>query len=457
MKPIKKILYLLCSFFILLIVGLFFGSIDSPKYNDLGLLDHLKDIPDNKNGFSLVSYTQPDDFQLFKNGNSTQELRQHVYYEKWNSNFVTKKIADGSEHMERVISSLNYPHFKFPESNGIDKLPNYLPIMDIFRLLIIKSIHDAKRGNIEQAIEYIKYATTFSQKIKTESNYWLISHMIGLAMQHEALISVHYLATEYKLNNQQYTQLLAIFNHIHPYHQDSFPLIFSGEFVFSKNMIDMIIDRPFNKRWEDYWDNQDWWNTERDDLERVNQTAKENAFYFLLAMFPKYYLHKNRSLDMLATRYSMLSKMSEKYCSEVNLPEEGSDKVKWFDLIKPNALMDQWRGEISTFQEYYSRRCFSHAHIESVKSIVAIMQYKQVTGDLPENLSLLVPKYLTTIPIDPFDGSDLKYSKSKGYLYSIGVNFEDNSGSTDAYYIRQCENSEQCSKNPTFPIFLNLQ
>ncbi len=56
--------------------------------------------------------------------------------------------------------------------------------------------------------------------------------------------------------------------------------------------------------------------------------------------------------------------------------------------------------------------------------------YRLEKGSLPETLSDLVPDYLESIPIDPFDGNDLRYKKKKvGYIiYSVGEDGVDDGG-----------------------------
>lgn len=61
---------------------------------------------------------------------------------------------------------------------------------------------------------------------------------------------------------------------------------------------------------------------------------------------------------------------------------------------------------------------------------LVIERYRLADGRLPDALSDLVPKYLSGIPADPFDGNPLHYRKpDKGYIvYSIGWDGKDNGG-----------------------------
>ena len=52
-------------------------------------------------------------------------------------------------------------------------------------------------------------------------------------------------------------------------------------------------------------------------------------------------------------------------------------------------------------------------------------------NELPDSLESLVPKYINTIPLDPYDGLPFKYSKSKAIVYSVGKDLKDSGGSTE--------------------------
>ena len=49
--------------------------------------------------------------------------------------------------------------------------------------------------------------------------------------------------------------------------------------------------------------------------------------------------------------------------------------------------------------------------------------------EYPSVLNELVPRYLASVPIDPFDGKPLKYSAPKKIVYSVGQDTNDSGGS----------------------------
>lgn len=70
------------------------------------------------------------------------------------------------------------------------------------------------------------------------------------------------------------------------------------------------------------------------------------------------------------------------------------------------------------------------AYVRLTRAALAIELYRQTTGKLPEGLKQLVPQFLSTVPIDPFDGAPLRYRKrERGYMvYSVGPDGQDDNG-----------------------------
>jgi hypothetical protein len=75
------------------------------------------------------------------------------------------------------------------------------------------------------------------------------------------------------------------------------------------------------------------------------------------------------------------------------------------------------------------------ANIDVCSVGLALKVYKAKNGTYPERLESLVPQILSEIPIDPFSGENLKYSRYIGgfKLYSIGPNMQDDFGTKRIY------------------------
>jgi hypothetical protein len=79
-----------------------------------------------------------------------------------------------------------------------------------------------------------------------------------------------------------------------------------------------------------------------------------------------------------------------------------------------------------------SKTAYRHkTQVEAVITTLAVIRFKQSTGDYPKNLEGLVAAgYLKKIPLDPFSDKPLVYKRTDNNftLYSIGLNFKDDGG-----------------------------
>ena len=70
------------------------------------------------------------------------------------------------------------------------------------------------------------------------------------------------------------------------------------------------------------------------------------------------------------------------------------------------------------------------ARLRAIGVALSVERYRIANGVLPDSLSAVVPKFLTAVPTDPFDGQPLRYKKlANGYVvYSVGEDGKDNGG-----------------------------
>ena len=68
--------------------------------------------------------------------------------------------------------------------------------------------------------------------------------------------------------------------------------------------------------------------------------------------------------------------------------------------------------------------------LHAARASLAVERYRLAAGKLPDSLSELVPAYLESVPIDPFDGNEMRYKKFKtGFVvYSVGEDLNDDGG-----------------------------
>ena len=69
-------------------------------------------------------------------------------------------------------------------------------------------------------------------------------------------------------------------------------------------------------------------------------------------------------------------------------------------------------------------------HLDLARVALAVERYRLATGALPAALDALVPQYLKEVPLDPFDGHPIRYTRqTSGYvLYGVDTDGQDNGG-----------------------------
>ena len=74
-------------------------------------------------------------------------------------------------------------------------------------------------------------------------------------------------------------------------------------------------------------------------------------------------------------------------------------------------------------------KCNDDVVLSAVRSLLALKAHEIDHNDLPSSLDELVPQYVSKVPLDPFDGKPIKYSKDKKIIYSVGEDGIDSGGS----------------------------
>jgi hypothetical protein len=85
------------------------------------------------------------------------------------------------------------------------------------------------------------------------------------------------------------------------------------------------------------------------------------------------------------------------------------------------------------------------ARLQTARVALAIERYRLAAGRLPDALADLVPAYLDSVPMDPFDGDELRYRKLEAgfVVYSIGEDLSDDDGT---------EWSKRTKESPTWDV-----
>ena len=104
---------------------------------------------------------------------------------------------------------------------------------------------------------------------------------------------------------------------------------------------------------------------------------------------------------------------------ELNVP----GMLETQDMVQPGIFSQN----LSLFGHHVRRLQRHIARIECARSALAVKRLDLQQGRMPERLAELVPKFIESVPLDPFDGKPIRFRRvGNGFaVYSVGVNLTD--------------------------------
>ncbi|MBC8378040.1 MAG: hypothetical protein H8E62_02600, partial [Planctomycetes bacterium] len=117
--------------------------------------------------------------------------------------------------------------------------------------------------------------------------------------------------------------------------------------------------------------------------------------------------------------------------SQLPLYEQGQAFLRIEDKINNLPFFHIYLHEFPIFTKVGKIHSRVMGYLKCAETALAIERYRLKYQSLPESLGVLVPEFMDTAPIDPFDGRTLRYIQpdTGGYtLYTVGEDGVDNGG-----------------------------
>ncbi len=418
---------------------------------------YVEEVEETDNGYQYLSFLNDNDYSLISDESIREKLLNIVEGKEWDSKFIEKLLEDKKEALSALELAILKPKFQPPISEDPLEMLPFTGIIDLNRLVLSASVLNSKNGDFINAIEYLNKSILFSQSIKNTPDTNLISYFISSRMEHEAISVIHRLVNMKGIDSKVLAKISLVLQSIPDYRQSSFSDVFYGEFRFGYKLAALPFTRSLKERLAEYHITKgaDVYDSE---FNARGKNTTEKTYELLQAMIPWYFIHPNETANALFSKYDTYAKEAHKYCNEVNVSSIDEQFVPDFwDLISPNSLGKGWESTDTNLKGYYIRNCHAHMYIESVRAIIAIKRFEALNRRLPDSLQELVPGFLDTVPVDPFDGSSLRYSKENRWVYSVGINFRDDGGSSQGEYNFYCGHNDVCSTNQTVFFMLSTK
>lgn len=386
-------------------------------------------VPDNENAyFDLIKL---DKVTYWPDEKSTI-LSDMVDGKVWDEALAKDVIARNEEALKYFSDAARKPKFQDPAvADPANISPNTpIPLMSSWRtasrVSALRAQYLASQGRGEDALAEAFNSIQIGQTIE-EPQSSLIGYLVGMAIKDIGLKHMQLVINVSSLNS---TELSGYSKDLERFYENEKGLTaaFKGEYKMRSWALDAIASGNMEP---------DLIGSEADFNPTFSKKDRNN-FYFRK--------NETQALDAESTRSQI--KNVGKSCQEETIVD--------IKQIAPHSFAQAYVTENAVGKILYKvmavdlvtplrkKRCDEKFLVAATQAMLGIKSFKNDTGNYPQSLSELAPKYLTSVPIDPYDGKQIKYSREKKLIYSIGSDKKDSGGSAGDDW--------HAMADPTFPI-----
>ena len=415
---------------LLLIIGFlvwfFFPERD---IDDSDLMPRFIDVPDADNGFFHVNFKMGDVYYP-ADPSKHETYRKITTGEAWDKDVAHEMVDKNKALLDAVSKAIKSKSFQMPKGEDVSTLLPYLsPWRETARLAKIKSKLLLDEGKKAEALELAAEMIEFSQKIMNSANCY-ISFLIGNWILDKSCQSFLELIKDEKLTREDLLPYIKRFSN-KEISRETEAEISKREYLIFANTFDRIANGTF--RYETIWGTTSTFgHLEFQLFFNPKSTKKLFAEIFRIAVKNSYKLYAEKeSLEPL------IQKWNRAYRFTANSQGKKFAVHNTMSMLRVDWQMNN-----------------SRLLCRLMPVLVALRCYKLDNGDLPDMLEQLVPDYIKTVPLDPFDEKPIRYSKEKKMLYSVGADLVDSGGASEEEIIKYKNASSRLlvAEDPTIMI-----
>ncbi|MCK4891603.1 MAG: hypothetical protein KAS78_02955 [Candidatus Pacebacteria bacterium] len=431
----KKITYIIFSTIALIVFILFL-----PKILDLFTKD-IDPIDDSDLSLQVISISNEENayFDLIKikdviyePEDKSKAIFDLVNNELWDEKLAEDIIFNNQKAFEYFSKAADKKKFQNPISANPENInPNTIfPSMHSWRKMAqfssIKALYLLKQDKSKEAIQEALNSVYIGQKMQ-ESQVSFLEYLVAISIKRTGLETVQNVISLSNLSTEELKKYAYDMDQFYK-NENGFVAILKGEYYMQSLSIDALVNGD-TEMLKDYTAEQS-----QDISEKLNNDYN-------------YYFRPNKTKFLFAEYVRKTIKNANRFCNDI--PTIDSQRLASSSYIKlyltENAIGKTiYDIVITSLASVNTTKCEEDSLVSATQAIIAIKAYKNDNGDYPSSLDELVPRYISSVPLDYFDGNSLKYSKEDEILYSVGKDLIDNGGSAGE--------SWQTMPDPTFKI-----
>jgi hypothetical protein len=289
-------------------------------------------------------------------------------------------------------------------------LPHLARVKTLTALLEVRAIAELEAGRADAAFEELKAGFRFSDSIRDEP--FLIDHLVRLATTAINLQAIREGLARHAWNDAQLAEFENYLKDLNLLAEYKHALI--GERAFSVSGLEYL------RRVR---------STELERMVEDNSQGGSGLSALLFRIVPSGWFYQNMLTISRVHQELILPAVNERdHSVSISLTEREQQVARQFRAgpytIFAKLLMPSLGNAIR-------RSARTQTYVDAARVGCALERYRLATGNLPETLDKLCPRFLDTLPKDVIDGKPLRYQPASNgdYLvYSIGWNQTDDGG-----------------------------
>lgn len=296
-----------------------------------------------------------------------------------------------------MVRAATAPTFRAPPSSG-DETPTFIAATrNLGRLVAIdatvKLARRDENGAFERHLQYLKLVRRFRETGE------MLHYLVGSGYQTSALGDLLRTAADVDGGG-----LVSVADRLEAYGWDKDAMVnaLRREYMFMTS----LVDEPFQRAggWQD------------------------------VPLFGRYIYQSNRTRKLYLDTFDAAIAGLNEDCSTAPRETEPVEMPKW-RYLGPNSAGRILHGiSVPNLAGFTFSRCREEMNLGLTRLVLAVRAYRADFGALPDELSILVPRYLSELPLD-VDGQPFRYSAEEEYLYSVGEDRLDYGGGEPAVRI----------------------
>lgn len=401
-------------------------SRDIPPLDDSDLWLTKVEIPKEENAFHYLYqtgqelYLPPEKMEIF---------------EKWDSELAKRLIKNNKEVFPYFKKATKLPYFQIPglqdpKNVGFETLlPGLGKARNIARLNSIKANYLLRQGEEREALSLTLKIIEMGQMLQDGPRAVWMNYLVGLAIKEIGFHRLRAMIADLTLSPEILKDYLVKLDQFEA-NEEGLIRAMKMEYIMFANLKTkeewgkLKVEKEEIPRWI------------RVPLSKFDWLYKPNQTQGLLAESFRSFINKVKKDYYYEMRPTDEFLVSGFFCEERDLIQ-----LAFIENMIGKILHDMMIPAFDRALEFKHLEDFS---VRGTQLLLALRAHQIETGKLPFSLAELVPRYLSEIPRDPFDGELIRYCLEKGIIYSVGKDLKDSGGSEGEDWARM--------QDPTFRI-----